>query len=149
MTDSIFNRIQVEIKRTYYIYDRYKSASTFILVYHEDPLSVEQLAVYVRISDKFVRIDDNHYFINLAFTSQEDSIRASQNLLLYLDNFFNNKKSCIAIDTFNPSNSAQVVLDKLMQILKKDSYNRIKDESILKVNTKKKKFISFFKKKSK
>jgi len=137
MIDNIFNRIQVEIKRTYYINERYKSPSTFILMYHENPLSIEQLAVYVRISDKFVKIDDNHYFINFAFTSQEEAFKASQNLLLYLDNFFNNRKSCIAIDTFNSSISPHIVLKRLMQILKetkKSSYTRIEDESIL--NTK-------------
>ncbi len=134
MTDNILNRIKVEIKRTYYTHDRYKSLSTFALLYHEKKLGVEQLATYVRISDKLIKIDDNHYFINFAFTSQEDAFKAAQNLLLYLDNFFNSRTSCIAIDTLNSKNTTQMVVGKLTQILnetKKSSYSRIEYEDIL------------------
>ncbi len=134
MTDNIFNRIKIEVKRTYYTYERYKSESTFVLLYHEKELNPDQLAVYVRISDKFVKIDNNHYFINFAYTSQEDAFKASQNLLLYLDNYFNDRTSCIAIDIFKSSSTAQAVISRLMQILKetkKSSYTRIEDEEIL------------------
>jgi len=134
MTDNILNRIKVEIKRTYYTFDRYKSLSTFALLYHEKELSVEQLATYVRISDKLIKIDDNHYFINFAFTSQEDAFKAAQNLLLYLDNFFNSRTSCIAIDTLNSKNTSQMVISRLTQILhetRKNSYSRIEYEDIL------------------
>ncbi len=134
MTDNIFNRIKVEIARTYYTFSRYKTTSTFAMLYHENDLNVEQLAIYVRISDKFVKIDEHHYFINFVSTSHEDTFKASQNLLLYLDNYFNSRTSCIAIDTFNSSNSAKRVINQLMQIIKetkRNSYTRIEDEEIL------------------
>ncbi len=134
MTDSAFNRINIEIKRAYYTFQRYKSESTFVLLYHEKELSLEQLALYVRISDQFVRMDKNHYFINFAFTSEKDAFKASQNLLLYLDNYFNDRTTCIAIDTFNIMNSAQAVLSRLTQVLKETKKNsdvRIENDDIL------------------
>ncbi|EDZ63368.1 hypothetical protein SMGD1_1474 [Sulfurimonas gotlandica GD1] len=134
MIESIFNRINVEIKRTYYTHERYNSKSTFALIYHEKALTPEELAVFVRISDKFVIIDENHCFINFTFTTQEDAFKASQNLLMYLDNHFNSRTTCIAIDTFNVLNSAKEVMNRLTQILKetrRNSYTRIEDEDIL------------------
>lgn len=134
MTDNIFNRIELDIKRTYYTFDRYGAISTFVLLYHDKELSPEQLGSYVRISDKFVKIDSNHYFISFAFTSQENTFKAAQNLLQYLDNFFHNRTTCIAIDTFDTSKKPQMVYNRLMQILKetkKNSYTRIEDENIL------------------
>ena len=134
MTDNIFNRINVEIKRTYYIHERYKSDSTFAIIYYEKALTPIELSEFIRISDKFVQIDDNHCFMNFTFTTQEDAFKASQNLLMYLDGHFNSRTTCIAIDTFNTSNSPQVVINRLMQILqqtRKNSYSRIEDEDIL------------------
>ncbi|WP_373035600.1 hypothetical protein [Sulfurimonas sp.] len=134
MTDNIFNRIKVQIKRTYYVYERYDTLATFALIYHEKKLSPEQLAGFLRVSDQFIMLDDNHYFINFTYTSQKDAFKASQNLLLYLDHFFNDSKTYIALDSFNTNYSPQVVLSRLRQILaetKKNSYSRIEDESIL------------------
>ena len=124
----------VHINKTYYIYDRYNTIATFALMYHEKELSEEQLANYLRISDQFIKIDNNHYFITFTYCSQKDAFKASQNLLLHLDNFFHNASTCIAIDTFNTSYSPQVVLNRLKQILleiRKSSYSRIEDEIIL------------------
>ncbi len=134
MTDNVFNRVDIEIKRTYYTYDRYKVIATFALIYHEKDLSMEQLGSFVRISDKFVKIDKNHYFIIFAFTSQKNTFKACQNLLLDLDNLFKNRTTCIAIDTFDTDKAPRVVHNRLMQILQetqKSSYSRVEDESIL------------------
>ena len=137
MTESIFNRLKVQIKRTYYVYERYNTLATFVLIYHEKELTPKQLASFLRVSDQFIMLDDNHYFINFTYTSLQDAFKASQNLLLYLDNFFNDSTTCIAIDAFNTSYSPQIVLSRLKQILaetKKNSYSRIEDESILSGN---------------
>lgn len=134
MTDSIFNRLKVQVKKTYYVYDRYNTLATFGLIYHEKPLSVEELAQCVRISDQFIKLDDNHYFIHFAYTSHENAFKACQNVIHFLDKFFNNTTTCICIDEFNTSYSAQMVLNRLNQILKltkKESYTRIEDHSIL------------------
>ncbi|MDA7818158.1 hypothetical protein N9A28_08200 [Sulfurimonas sp.] len=134
MTDNIFNRIEIEIKRTYYTFDRYKADATFALIYHKEPLSIEELGSFVRISDKFVKIDDNHYFINFAFTTQEGTFKACQNLLMGMDNFFGSNTTCIAIDNFDTSKKPAMVYNRLMQILKeiqRSSYSRIEDENIL------------------
>lgn len=134
MTDNIFNRINIEVKRTYYSSDRYKSQSSFILLYHDQELTPQELGKFVRISDKFVEIDKNHYFINFAFTSQENAFKASQNLLHYLDNRFQNTSTCIALDNFDTSKTTRMVINRLEQILKetkKHSYTRIEDEEIL------------------
>lgn len=134
MKDNIFNRIKVEIKKAYYASQRYGVESTFALIYHEKAFNVEELGLYVRISDHFIKIDDNHYFMNFAFTSQNDAFKASQNLVLYLDKHFNDRTTCIAIDTFDTTHTCQIVYNRLMEILKetkKSSYTRIEDENIL------------------
>lgn len=134
MCDPIFNRFEIEVKRAYYISKRYETLSTFALLYFDKELSVEQLAIYLRVSDKFLLINENTYFINFTFTSQEDTFKACQNLLLELDNNFNNRNSCIGIESLDINLSPKMLLNKLTQILqetKKSSYGRIEDESIL------------------
>ena len=134
MEDFIKNRLKIEINKAYYIAKRYKSLSTFAILYHKDILPVDILGKFVRISDHLLKIDDHHYFINFTFTHQEDAFKAAQNLLLYLDRHFNNRTSCIALDTFNITQSPTIVLNRLIQILhetKKSSYTRIEDENIL------------------
>ncbi|MCX6074721.1 MAG: hypothetical protein NTY39_10410 [Campylobacterales bacterium] len=106
----------------------------FALLYHEEPLSVVELAKYVRTSDHLIKLDDQHYFIIFTFTSQENSYKASQNILHKLDRHFNNYTTCIALDTFNTSKEPQNVLNRLKQILietRKNSYIRVEMEDIL------------------
>ena len=81
-----------------------------------------------------LKIDDNHYFITFYHTPHNEAFKASQNLILYLDNFFQNRTSCIAIDTFDTNNSQAIVYKRLIQILevtRKTPYSRIEDENIL------------------
>jgi len=134
INDKIFKRLEIEVKKTYYTFTRYLSPSTFAFLYFEGELSVEELGEHLRISDKFLKIDDNHYFINYMFTEQNGAFKASQNLLLNLDKHFENTKSCIAVDTFDANKTPRIVINRLMEILKetqKSSYSRIEDESIL------------------
>jgi hypothetical protein len=134
LEEYIRKRLEIEIKKSYYTAKRYKVVSTFAFLYHEEPLTVNILGSYVRISDHLLKIDDNHYFINFTFTEQVNAFKASQNLLFYLDKHFNNRTSCIALDTFDINQSPKIVLNRLMQILKttkKSSYSRIEDENIL------------------
>jgi len=134
MKDTIFNRLQISINKTYYTTKRYNIPSTFALMYHKDSLTPQELGQFVRKSDHFIQIDENHYFINFMFTEQNNAFKASQNLILSLDKYFNNEHTSIAIDTFDESNSPRLVFNRLEQILKEvqaDSYSRIEDESIL------------------
>ncbi|QSZ42232.1 hypothetical protein GJV85_08935 [Sulfurimonas aquatica] len=134
MNANIRNRLNIEIKKAYYVFTRYKSPCTFAILYHEEELHVAKLGEFVRISDHLLKVDDNHYFINFAFTEQNGAFKASQNLILYLDKHFNNRTSCIAVDTFDSTHSSTIVINRLMQILqeiKKDPYSRIEDENIL------------------
>jgi len=134
MEDHILNRFEIEIKKAYYAFERYNSISTFVLLHFDDDLDVETLAKFVRISDKFLKINAHTYFINFAFTSHKDTFKAAQNLLLELDNHFNKRSSYIAIEELEPTSSPRMVVNKLVQILeetRKHSYSRIEDESIL------------------
>ncbi|MCD4667900.1 MAG: hypothetical protein K8R44_04845 [Sulfurimonas sp.] len=136
MKDKIFNRVNVEIKKAYYISQRYKSKSAFALLYHEKPLSLDELGSFVRISDYFIKIDENHYFINFTFTSPSDSVKAAQNLIFYLDKHFNDTTTCVAIDTFDILSTPRMVCNVLYDILKETkntSYNRVEDETVLKL----------------
>jgi len=131
---TITNRINVLIKKTYYHYERFQVDSTFALLYHENPLSVVDLAQYVRISDQLMQVDDNHYFIIFAFTSHDNAYKAAQNIIHKLDNHFNATTSCIALDTFNATKSPQSVVNRLKQILvetRKNLFVRIETEDIL------------------
>lgn len=132
--DNIFNRLKVQVKKTYYVHKRYDTPATFGLIYHEKDLSVIELAEYVRISDQFIKLDENHYFINFAYTSHENAFKASQNLLLKLDNFFGDTSTCIALDIFNTTYPAETVLNRLKRILsqiRQEPYTRLEDENIL------------------
>jgi len=134
MSSELEVRINAEINRAYYTYDRYKADATFALVYHEKQMTLEELGQFVRISDRFVQYDDNHFFILYHFTASEEAHKASQNLLLKLDNHFHNTTTCIAIDNFDTSNNTKVVLNRLKQIIKetkKNSFARIEYEDIL------------------
>lgn len=131
---NILNRINVLIKKTYYTYERFQVNATFALLYHEEPLSVVELSQYVRISDQLIQLDLHHYFIIFAFTSHENSYKASQNIVHKLDKHFNNTTSCIALDDFDPSKTPQNVLNRLQQIMvetKKNPYIRVETEDIL------------------
>lgn len=134
MNIAISNRVNVLIKKTYYHHERFQVDSTFALLYHENPLSVVDLSKYVRISDQLIQIDDNHYFIIFAFTTQDNAYKASQNILHNLDNYFNATTSSIALDTFNSTKSPHSVLNRLQQILietRKNPFIRIETEDIL------------------
>jgi len=134
MSTEIEIRINAEINRAYYTCDRYQANATFALVYHEKEISLEELGEYVRISDRFVKIDDNYFFMLFHFTNANEASKASQNLLLNLDNHFKDTTTCIAIDNFNTSNPTKVVLNRLNQIIKetrKNSFTRIEYEDIL------------------
>ena len=134
MNSELEVRVNAEINRAYYTYDRYQADATFALVYHENDISLENLGKCMRISDRFVEIDENHFFILYHFTTSKDAYKACQNLLLKLDNHFNNNTTCIAIDTFNTSNPTKVVMNRLKQIIKEtksNSFARIEYEDIL------------------
>ena len=134
MTDDTFTRIETEITKAFYIYKRYKSLSSFVLLYHEKELTEEQLGSFVRVSDKFIKVNSNVCFINFTFIAYEDIFKASQNLLRELDHFFNDRTSCIAVSSFDTTNSPKMIINRLTQILnetKKRSYERIENEHIL------------------
>ncbi len=134
MSDELFNRLRIEINKTYYTSSRYKVEFTFALLYHKKELSIDELGDLIRVSDIFFQIDDEHYFINFAFTEQDGAFKASQNLIVYLDKHFQDFTSCIAIDTFDKSKTPKMVLNRLKQILheiKRNPESRIEDDSIL------------------
>ncbi|MEA1982014.1 MAG: hypothetical protein U9N39_00605 [Campylobacterota bacterium] len=134
MNKNIFNRMKVSINKAYYTATRYDVDATFAYLYHEKELSIEELGKFVRISDQFMPIDKNHYFIHFAFTSHNDAFKASQNLIYHLDKHFNDASSSIAIDTFDTSKTSTIVYNRLVQILneiKQNPYSRIEDEEVL------------------
>ena len=134
MNANITNRINVSIKKTYYTFERFQVEATFALLYHEEPINVMELSKFVRISDQLMQLDENHYFIIFAFTSQENAYKASQNLIQKLDAYFNNRTSCIAVDAFDKSKTPDSVLNRLKQIMietRKSSYIRVETDDIL------------------
>jgi len=134
MDERIKNRLKIEINKAYYSYKRYKVETTFAMLYHDKELPVDKLGKIVRISDHLLKIDEHHYFINFVHTNHNNAFKASQNLLHALDNLFNDRNSAIALDTFNTTQTPNLVINRLFQILKeirKNPYTRIDDENIL------------------
>jgi hypothetical protein len=134
MDERLKNRLRLEVEKTYYTAKRYNVESTFALLYHEKELPIDKIGTIIRISDRLLEIDKNHYFINFMHTNHNNAFKASQNLLLALDNYFNDTSSAIAIDTFDTSLTPTLVLNRLTQILKviqETPYVRIDDENIL------------------
>jgi len=128
------NNLKDEIDRAYYANEKYDIAATFIMVYSEKNISVENMNKFVRATDRFIHIDDNHYLIIFHYTAQDNAYKASQNLLLKLDDYFQNSSTAIAIGSFNKMKTPAIVVNELKQIikeLKKSSFTRIEDESIL------------------
>lgn len=128
------NRVNVLVKKAYYTSQRFQVNATFALLYHEQPLSVIELAQYVRVSDQLIQLNENHYFIIFAFTKEDNAYKASQNIMYQLDEYFKNNTSCISLDTFDSAKSPQSVLNRLSMILtetRKNPYIRIETEEIL------------------
>jgi hypothetical protein len=127
-------RLNAEIGRAHYTYERYKVDATFALVYHEKDISLEQLGSLIRVSDKLVSINENLHFVIYNFTTQDDAYKASRHLLNSLDKHFHNTTSCIAIDSPSKTDSTHMVMNKLHQIIletKKNSVTRIEYSDIL------------------
>jgi len=135
MDNNISNRLEVLVKKTYYIYKRFDIVATFALLYHEEPLSIIELSKYVRTSDQFMPLDDNHYFIIFEFTSEKNAYKASQNIIYKLDNHFNtNKGTFIALDSLDVHKSPQNILSRLKQIMaqmRRDCCSRVETEDIM------------------
>jgi hypothetical protein len=127
-------RLNAEIGRAHYTYERYKAEATFALVYHEKDIGLEQLGSLVRVSDRLVRVNENLHFVIYNFTTQDDAYKASRHLLSSLDKHFHSATSCIAIDSPPKTDSTHMVMNKLHQIIletKKNSVTRIEYSDIL------------------
>ena len=134
MTPETEKRLEIEIKKSYYSAQRYQELSTFAMLYHPSNLPVDTIGNMVRLSDQIIKIDAHHYFIVFNYTTHEQAFRAAENLLLELDNYFNNRESCIGLDSFNPKQSPTIVIHRLTQILeevRKNEFLRVEDENIL------------------
>ena len=128
------SKLEDEINKAYYANEKYGILATFVMIYHEKNISVEKMGEFLRSTDKFVHIDANHYFIIFHYTTQNSAYKASQNLLLKLDEYFQNTSTSIAVDSFNKTKAPKTVINRLKQIIKevkKSSFTRIEDESIL------------------
>lgn len=135
MDDKILNRLNVLVKKSYYTYERYDAEATFALLYHKEPISVVELSKFIRISDHLIELDEHHYFIIFAFTSQENAHKASQNIIHKLDSYLGSASDCfIALDALDITKTPQNVLNRLRQIVeqaRKNGYVRVETEDVL------------------
>lgn len=134
MIGESMNRYDHMVEKTYYIHKRYGVPATFALLHHSQPLNVETLGSFMRLSDHVIQVDENHYFIIFSFTEEASAHKAAQNLLRHLDSHFSEPCSCIAIDSFDTSKAPNSVLCRLKQILteiRKHGFKRIDNDNIL------------------
>lgn len=134
LDDYLKTRLNAEIGRARYTFERYQADYTFALVYHEKDIELEVIGSYVRVSDKLVKINENMHFVIYNFTTHNEAYDASRNFLNNLDKHFGSTSSCIAIDKPLKTDSTNMVMNKLDQILqetKKSSASRIEYADIL------------------
>lgn len=126
--------LESEISRVQDACSRYDSDNSSAIVYHEKDIDIELLGSFLRTNDKIIKLDKSHHFIIFHFTSEEEAYEAAKHLLAQLDSHFKNTTSCIAIDSACKNDSANIMINKLLQILKetkKNSISRIEYEDIL------------------
>jgi len=127
-------RLESEISKVYDACDRYGSDVSSAIVYHEKDIDLTLIGSFLRKNDKIIKLDENHHFVMFFFTTESEAYDAAKHLLFNLDRHFNNKTSCIAIDSACKNNSVNILINKLLQILKetkKNSISRIEYEDIL------------------
>ena len=125
LDDELKIRLNAEISRAHYTFERYGAESTFALVYHENEIELDVLGGFVRVSDRLVKVDNNLHFIIFNFTVQDDAYKASRNLLRNLDNHFSSTNSCIAIDAPSKTDNVHMIMNKLYQIIKETQKNSV------------------------
>ena len=134
LNDQTRKRLESEVNRVHDACKRYGSTTSSAIVYHEKDLDLELLGSFLRKNDKIVELDNNHHFIMFCYTSESEAYEAAKNLLSKLDKHFKNTTSCIAIDSACKNDSTNMMINKLLQILKetkKNSISRIEYEDIL------------------
>ena len=78
MNDNILNRLEVQIKRTYYIYDRYNTLATFALLYFEKELTVIEKNQQILDSIKLISKQEKNIIKIQRLQKQIDSIKINQ-----------------------------------------------------------------------
>ena len=126
--------LELEIGKVHDACERYDSQNSAAIVYHEKDVDTELLSGFLRKNDVVIRLDDNHHFIVFGYTSDSEAYNAAKHLLAELDKYFKSSTTCIAIESACKYDSANIMLNKLLQILnetKKNSISRIEYEDIL------------------
>jgi hypothetical protein len=134
MDDKTRTRLELEISKIHDACERYDSDTSSAIVYHEKEIDLPLIGSFLRKNDKVIRLDENHHFIMFFFTSESEAYEAAKNLLAKLDHHFQNSTSCIAIDSACKNDSTNMMINKLIQILKetkKNSISRIEYEDVL------------------
>jgi hypothetical protein len=127
-------RLESEVGRVHDACKRYGSNTSSAIVYHDKEIELALLGSFLRKNDKIIKLDANHHFVMFCQTSEEEAYDAAKNLLAKLDRHFQNTSSCIAIDSACKNDSINMMINKLLQILKetkKNSVSRIEYEDIL------------------
>lgn len=126
--------LELEINKAHDMYKRHASESSVGIIYHEKDIDEELFESFFRKNDKVVKLDKNHYFVMFLFTPEREAYEAAKNLLARLDKYFHDTTSCIALDSACKNDSVNMIINKLLQILKetkKNSISRIEYEDIL------------------
>jgi len=132
--EQAYNLLEKEIEKTHYNARRYNSISTFGLLYFDGILHDTDLRNLLRLSDFFLKLNEHYYFLNFHYTSENDAIKAGENLIFNLDKTLENRKSYLAVDRINVTETTKSTINRLYQILQetiKRENNRVEDENIL------------------
>lgn len=126
--------LESEINKVHDACQRYDSNNSAAVLYHEKNIDSDVLSGFLRKNDKVIRLDENHCFVVFGYTSETEAYNAAKHLLAELDKYFKNSTTCIAIESACKYDSANIMINKLFQILKetkKNSISRIEYEDIL------------------
>ncbi|QFR50105.1 hypothetical protein FJR48_10355 [Sulfurimonas lithotrophica] len=127
-------RLESEVNRVHDACKRYESNTSSAIVYHEKDIDLVLFGSFLRKNDKIIKLDNHHHFIMFCYTSESEAYEAAKNLLSKLDSHFQNTTSCIAIDSACKNDSTNMMINKLLLIIKetkKNSVSRIEYDDIL------------------
>ncbi|PHR54174.1 MAG: hypothetical protein COA44_14095 [Arcobacter sp.] len=115
----------------FYKFNRYNFDFTIVLLYSNTPLDSMFLQNHIRKSDKLVNLQNNLFCLVLDMTSQEQGLKAIENLISLYEIKHFSQKLYISFANTQDYSDAQSIKSHLFSFLnyavKENNYNQITD----------------------
>jgi predicted glutamine amidotransferase len=132
--ENIKLKSEEQLEKEFQRYKRYKIESTIILMESSEKICLKLLKSKMRKLDEILKISDYCYLIIFSYTNLEDSYKASQNLI----SFLNKNLIHISMDNYQSSDKDHFYiirrLNNILNEVKKNEYSLVSDNSIFESN---------------